>query len=365
VQYEYRERGKNGQWIWIMCRGRALRREEDGRAVRFVGVDTDITTLKAAEEAREFKAKQLEIAVTVAGIGIWIFSFATQTISWDGRLRRMYGLPDDGSPLPRDVWERAIHPDDLERILRATREAEAVKQDYSLEYRIIRTDGQVRHMRSRMSFLNDSLNGESLIGVNWDVTDDLMRALRLEQLNQIAEQRLAELVQIQTELERLSRHDPLTGLPNRRSLDEFLDRVAAEDGQISGHALMLIDIDHFKVVNDTHGHAFGDRMLQDIAGALEAELAHLGLLARTGGDEFLAIIDEKRAANRLHDVAQSAMARVAEVSRALGHEVSISIGIEARAEGAYGYDELFANADKAMYLTKQKNGARAARSNAG
>ena len=359
VAFEYRERNKSGHWTWIMCRGRALRHDANGRATRFVGVDTDITEMKAAEHARVLNAKQLEIAVTMAGIGIWRFDVLTQKVIWDPQLRVIYGVPLDLDPLPRDIWERFIHPEDQDRTTRQTRAAEALGADYNLEYRIIRSDGEVRHIRSRVSFVTDGLDGPTVIGVNWDVTDDLQQAFLLEKSNQIAGQRLAQLSLAQKELERLSRTDPLTGLPNRRALDEHLHRIAPNNVAISSCAVMLIDIDQFKRVNDTRGHAFGDKLLQVVATALDREIAPEGFLARTGGDEFLAILEKKRSVDFLMRLASAAVARVREASRSLGHEVSISIGIEAPQSQPATIDELYASADKAMYRAKVLGGAQA------
>ena len=359
VAFEYRERNKSGHWTWIMCRGRALRHDETGRATRFVGVDTDITEMKAAEQARVLNAKQLEIAVTMAGIGIWRFDITSETVIWDAQLRGIYGVPTNLDPLPRDIWERFIHPEDLDRVVQQTKAAEALGEDYNLEYRIIRADGEVRHIRSRISFVADGLDGPSLIGVNWDVTEDLQQAFLLEKSNQIAGQRLAQLAIAQKELERLSRTDPLTGLPNRRALDEHLQRVAPNNVAVSSCAVMLIDIDQFKSVNDTRGHAFGDKLLQVVAAALEREIAPEGFLARTGGDEFLAILEKKGSIDQLMRIATAAVARVREASRGLGHEVSISIGIEAPQAQPATIDELYASADKAMYRAKVLGGPQA------
>lgn len=359
VSYEYRERTKTGQWIWIMCRGRALNRDSDGRATRFVGVDTDITAIKAAEAARALNARQLEIAVTMAGIGIWIFDFATETVVWDARLRAIYGVSPTLDPLPRDIWERSIHPDDLDRCLRRTVETDVSREEHNLDYRIIRTDGEVRHIRSRISYMTDSLDGPRKLGVNWDVTEDLTQAIRLEQANRVAEQRLAQLTLAQKELESLSLLDPLTGLPNRRSLDEYLQRIAPDNIAISGHVFMLIDIDQFKKVNDTHGHAFGDKLLQKVATILQSELGSLGLVARTGGDEFLAVLDTSISVEELLRIATLAIHRAQEESGVLGQEVSISIGIEAPQGRTATPEEMFVSADKAMYQAKRLGGAKA------
>ncbi|MGV8985370.1 MAG: diguanylate cyclase domain-containing protein [Cypionkella sp.] len=356
VAFEYRERCQTGQWIWIMCRGRAISHDASGRATRFVGVDTDISEMKAAEEAKALYGKQVDIAVTISGIGIWKFHLATETVTWNARMHAIYGVPPDLNPLPRDIWERFIHPEDLERVLRETAAGELRREDFNREYRIIRADGEVRHIRSRSSYVHDSLDGPSFIGVDWDLTDDLRQAFLLEQTIGVAELRLAQLTQAKKALEHLSLHDPLTGLPNRRSLDEYIERIAPEGVCISGCIFMLIDVDEFKKVNDTRGHAFGDKILQGIARALAAQLTPFGMLGRTGGDEFLAILRADVRGQSMLDIAASAIDGVRVETRALGHEITVSIGIAAEPATSA---ELFANADKAMYRAKLLGGGSA------
>jgi diguanylate cyclase (GGDEF)-like protein/PAS domain S-box-containing protein len=355
VSFEYRERSGTGQWIWIMCRGRALAHDASGRATRFVGVDTDISDMKATEEAKALYSKQVEIAVTLSGIGIWQFNLVTQAVTWNPRRYAIFGMAQ-GGPLPSGIWESHIHPDDLQRVLRETALSQVQREDYNMDYRIVRADGEVRHLRSRTSYVPDGLDGPSIIGVEWDMTDDLQQAFLLEQAIDVADQRLAQLSQAQEELEHLSRHDPLTGLPNRRSLDEYVKRLAPKGGAIKGCTFMLIDVDEFKRVNDTRGHAFGDKVLQVLAVTLERQFAPYGMLVRTGGDEFLAVLEAEFTGEAMLNLADGAIEATRADSLAFGHEVTLSIGIDVQPGTA---DDLFANADKAMYRAKLMGGARA------
>ncbi|MBI1170702.1 diguanylate cyclase [bacterium] len=356
VAFEYREKCKTGHWIWIMCRGRAIARDASGRATRFVGVDADISEMKAAEEAQALYAKQVDIAVTLARIGIRRFNLATETVTWNARMHAIYGVPQAEGPLPRDIWERFVHPHDLERVLRETAQGDLRHEDYNLDYRIIRADGEVRHIRSRISYVPDGLDGPSFVGVDWDMTDDVQQAMLLEQAIDVADQRLAQLAQAQEELEHLSRHDPLTGLPNRRSLDEYVQRIAPDDTPIEGCTFMLIDVDEFKQVNDTRGHVFGDKLLQVVSKALARQFKPWGMLVRTGGDEFLAVLQGDLGGQAIMEIADAAIHAVRMASRAFGHEVTLSIGIEGQPGTA---EELFSNADRAMYRAKLLGGARA------
>ncbi len=356
VAFEYRERGRNGQWIWIMCRGRAFSRDETGRATRFVGIDTDISEMKAAEQARALAAKQVEIAVNIAGIGIWNYNIARNSATWNAQQRRIYGMPDDGIPVVGGFWENCIHPDDRDRATRETEAGSISGEDYDRDYRIVRADGDIRHIRSRISYVPDGVDGPSLVGIDWDVTRDLRQARMLEEAVKMAEQRLAQLTQVQKELEHLSRHDPLTNLPNRRALDEHLKHIATGETVIADRAFLLIDVDDFKKVNDTRGHAYGDGLLQVIADALLGQFSTWGLLVRTGGDEFLAVLETRQLVDDMMRLATESIERTRAVSRSFGYEVTVSIGIDATPATAA---EMFANADRAMYRAKRMGGARA------
>lgn len=155
---------------------------------------------------------------------------------------------------------------------------------------------------------------------------------------------IAARERLQRELEHLAHHDPLTGLANRRRFEAELEREVARAGR-SGAPLCLIaiDLDGLKAVNDKLGHAGGDRLLKAAAGAWQAELRASDLLARIGGDEFVAL---------LPDCDEAAAERVGErLRRVTPDERSCSLGI-ARWDGRETPSELLAAADRAMYAEK-------------
>ncbi len=357
VSFEYREKKPDGEWVWIMCRGRAIA-HEDGRAIRFVGVDTDITAMKQTEDERALYSKQLEIALTVGKIGIWQFNAETNSVTWDRRLRQIYGIPFDLNPLPRDIWENAIHPDDLEMVQERTAWGQSQREDYDLDYRIIRRDGAVRHIRSRVSLVEDGPAGPSFMGINWDMTDDVQRSAQLEEAKREAEERLYQLSLAHKELEYLSNHDPLTGLHNRRSLRSYLSDLCPDGRAPRGTGFLLFDVDRFKRVNDRFGHAMGDEMIECVAKALQEKLPEAGIIARTGGDEFLAVVIEGDA-NRLVDLGLAAIEHARQQTRSQGEEMTVSVGI-AMADDVASISDVLTWADRAMYKAKLMGGAVAA-----
>jgi diguanylate cyclase (GGDEF)-like protein len=169
-----------------------------------------------------------------------------------------------------------------------------------------------------------------------------IHALRLEQAN--------------AELQHQATHDALTGLPNRVL---FLDRLGREiaHAERDGHsfAVLAVDLDRFKVINDTLGHGFGDQLLQEIAGRLSSATRAVDTVARTGGDEFLLLISDIRMPA---DAAVIASKIVADLDKSVlvgGAEVysSASIGISVYPADGVDSDSLVAHADEAMYFAKQ------------
>lgn len=147
-----------------------------------------------------------------------------------------------------------------------------------------------------------------------------------------------------------ARTDSLTGVPNRRALVERLDTISRSDGA----ALLVIDLDRFKDINDRYGHAVGDALIQDMAERLESVLAGRGLLARLGGDEFAVVLDDpdpERAAAIAHELCAAATLPSDIGGRLL--RVSASIGVASTLLGEQRDGELLRGADAAMYIAKR------------
>ncbi|UVW28998.1 diguanylate cyclase [Massilia sp. H6] len=186
---------------------------------------------------------------------------------------------------------------------------------------------------------------------------------RLQAANETLEQRVAErtaeLEAQSKKLERLAQHDSLTGLINYRQLTRLLERALARaNRRDSVVVIMFIDLDGFKLVNDTWGHATGDLVLQMVARRVEQKLRAEDALARLGGDEFVIMLEEVASREGALRVAQLALDEIRAVTEADGHPVTISasIGISSargQAGAARGSAALLAEADKAMYEAKQ------------
>lgn len=167
---------------------------------------------------------------------------------------------------------------------------------------------------------------------------------------------ITSLKRAHAQVEHLAMHDPLTGLPNRRMFMENLERLMAH-AQRSGQllALLFIDLDGFKLVNDSLGHHVGDRLLQSVATSLKSQLRADDLLARMGGDEFVLLVNGYETPDQLAKIANKILHVLQhQDAQANGRiEIGASIGISLYPEDADDGDQLIRNADMAMYRAKE------------
>jgi diguanylate cyclase (GGDEF)-like protein len=229
----------------------------------------------------------------------------------------------------------------------------AAREDYSLDYRIVLPSGKLKYIRCRARFPKQSLLENAVVGVMWDVTADIEKAEAFKTAKLLAENRTVDLEVARTHLEHASLHDALTGLPNRRHLDSALTKFHVGSKQGQSLTLLHVDLDRFKQINDTKGHAAGDAVLVQIASLLRNQFRGSDLVARIGGDEFVVLLSpspDRYILERMVD-------RVISLSRQpimwQGHECrcGVSIGI-AESTGTVDPKQLFVNADIALYRAK-------------
>ncbi len=192
---EYRLRHAAGHWIWVHDGGRVIERAPDGTPRRLVGVITDITRRKEAEQESEQRAERLELAASAAALGVWDQDLRTNRSTWDARMRTLYGLPPDmaDESIDKDLMARLCHPDDLVRLRDGIHTALAGADHFDAEYRIIRQDGEMRHVDCRALIRRDG-HGRPvrIIGITMDVTErdrlaqERQQAQRLEAIGQLA-----------------------------------------------------------------------------------------------------------------------------------------------------------------------------------
>ncbi|MGB3875806.1 MAG: EAL domain-containing protein [Shinella zoogloeoides] len=355
--FSYREKHKDGRWIWIESRGAVVEYDDDGKPSRIAGTDTDITERKEAEERLAQMSRRLELALDVSRIGVFEVNLRTGEVRWDDRMIEMYGLTEepDGT-----TWERAVHPGDKRKATAKVRDGIFHSRDFSNEFRIVRGDGEIRHIRGRAAPYLDGTGVPRLIGANWDVTDDVLLQEELKHAKELAEAHNDELEAARARIEYTALHDHLTGLPNRRYLDAAIEE-AAEAARRSGSrlAVLHIDLDRFKEINDTLGHLAGDEMLIHAAKVLGELKGDGDFVARIGGDEFV-FLSSASSGRNLAVLAEAIVEAMRKPVTFNGHicRFGASVGIASQSGAAVDAKQLLVNADLALYRAKNRGRSR-------
>jgi diguanylate cyclase (GGDEF)-like protein/PAS domain S-box-containing protein len=282
------------------------------------------------------------LAASVANDGLWYLHLPRGDVHLSPRALELLGYsPDDAPP---GVSDLAAHVDgthirQLRDAMRALRRGDRTR--FEVELRALTRGGERRWMLVRARARRTS---EGVLVIAGSLAD-------------IDRRKRAELA-LREEL----RRDPLTGLPNRAALSEWLTaRIArAANASLPRFAVLYIDLDRFKIINDSLGHASGDALLIETAQRLATVLGPDDLLARVGGDEFVALLDVVRTETDALDVAAAVQARMRESVVAGGREVftSLSIGVRVSGNWSMKSSDLLRDADVAMYHAKRRGGAR-------
>nr|WP_320201515.1 EAL domain-containing protein [Agrobacterium sp. rho-13.3]MDX8311199.1 EAL domain-containing protein [Agrobacterium sp. rho-13.3] len=355
--FQYRERHKDGHWVWIECRGACIERDENGKPVRIVGTDTDVSERKASEQEMERISRHLKLALDASQVGVFEVDLESGVTIWDDRMYKIFGVDQKIPVMVGGLWDSIIHPDDLKRVDDNVWDKIEKLQLFSEEYRAIMPDGSLRYVRARSLPFIDVDGRKKMIGVNWDVTADVQLRNDLERAKTLAEARNHELEAAKISIEYNAMHDYLTGLPNRRYLDEMLERRTAESSENgNGIAILHINLDRFKRINDTLGHRAGDVILKHVAEMLRKNLKPNEFVARIGGDEFLLVSPFNGKTRKIATIADRLIRELRKPVRHEGHDCRFgaSIGIACGLGSDLDYKQILLNADIALYNAKKR-----------
>jgi diguanylate cyclase (GGDEF)-like protein/PAS domain S-box-containing protein len=309
------------------------------KSEHFVAVFDAITERKQAERDLLLANERLSLAQRTAGAGVWDWDILNGSLTWSDELFQLFGLDPAAAAATFDTWRSVVHPDDLQRaeevILTSIRDHAPLFN----EYRIVLPTGEARWVDAFGDTTYDADgNAQRMIGICIDTT---------------------ARKQAEAQIEFLAHHDHLTRLPNRFVAKERLKMAMAyADRATENVALLFLDLDKFKSVNDTLGHTVGDLLLVEVARRLQACLRETDTVSRQGGDEFLVIL------THIQDLAAvtGSAAKIVEALAAPydidGHilAVTVSVGIAIYPNDAQDTDTLMQRADTAMYHAKGTGG---------
>lgn len=330
-QFEYRPSPSlDGNERWFQARGQVL--FEAGRPVRCVGTALEITAQRQAIEAVRERERQLQTIIDANPIGTVVGTSRGQITDANAAFLRMIGRTRDDLLAGQIHWG-ALTPhehraDDERAVAQATRHG--VSDLYEREF--ICAEGK------RVP----ALLATASLGV-----DDQLVAFVLD----ISERKRAE-----EQIRQAALHDPLTGLPNRGLLFDYASHVFARARRIGRHCAMLfIDLDRFKPINDNHGHDVGDEVLKEVSARIGRCTRADDIVFRLGGDEFLVLLPDIDDDSHAGDVARHVAHCLEQpyLVRGLELGLSASIGISIFPRDGEAVDTLINNADAAMYLAKQ------------
>lgn len=327
-----------GQWKeqWFMAHIGPLRDPHDN-IVGVVCVGMDITRRRKLEKELEAERRALTDAQRLAELGSWELDIRSGMMRISAELAQLLGIPHTAREIPFSAMERALVPHELALLQHEKERAFNSCGAYDFDHQVVRPDGTVRHVRSR-GHVECAPDGTPLrcVGTMLDMTA------------RVEAQRTAEL---------LAYHDPLTGLPNRWLLrDRLKQAIALARRERRKFYVLFIDLDNFKRINDTLGHAEGDVLLGEVAQRLRQATRGTDTVARTGGDEFVVIFTEIQS----DDQFEVATGKLRAVFRAPFHlrggeyTVTASMGVAVFPDDALTEDELLQDADAAMYEAKQE-----------
>lgn len=357
---QYRERHRNGKWIWVESRSSVLGYDPQGKAVRIVGTDSDISDRKAAEQSLEDMSRTLALAMDVAGIGLFEADLESGQVKRNRRLLELYGLGENTDLLDRNgtLQRDHLHPEDRSDCLKRVSEGIASGQPFNNQFRIITSSGVVRHLRAKSVPYRDNAGRSKLLGVNWDVTGDMEAQEALRELAERARARSEALEEAERTIKQLAIRDELTGVLNRRGLNEQLRLWSADAARFD--AVMHLDLDYFKAINDELGHHAGDIVLRTATHRIRAQLGPDDVLARWGGDEFVVLVKGRTVRAYLHDLARAITRSFEGPVEVVGKSKSIGITIGiARNRAELTPEQLIMAADAALYSAKRAGRGRA------
>lgn len=332
--FEYRMRHKDGSWRWLTARGQVIERDANGRALRLTGINADRTDRRLAEE------QQRVAAVAFASSAAMAISAADQTIlrvnpafealsgysaaEVIGRHSNIMKSGRQSAEFYRQMWAALNGPGGhWEGELWNRRKDGTVFPDWLAITAVRDSQGQVTHY----------------VAVHSDIT-----------LRKRSDE----------EIRKLAFYDPLTGLPNRRLLLDRLEQARAtlaRHGQIC--AVLFMDLDHFKQLNDSHGHALGDELLVTVTRRLQDCVREGDTVARIGGDEFVvaltqlgrdapaALASARVVANKICDT----LGQPVDLS-GVSWQVSVSVGLVLVQDAKQSVEDMLKAADAAMYAAK-------------
>ncbi len=298
-------------------------------------IETHLNAKRSEQKLRDSE-ERYALAASGANEGLWDWNLKTGEIYLSPRCKAMLGLEENDISLNPEAWQERVHPADVERVREAmTAHLRGQASCYESEHRMLHADGSYRWVLARGMAIRDAAGTPTrMAGSQADITKGKVS-------------------------------DPLTGLPNRLLFTDQLERAIQRSKRRQEYlfAVLLFDLNQFKVINDSFGHDIGDQLLIQLSrrliGCLRStdvisRFDERSMLARLGGDEFLVLLDDISRSEDAIRIAERIVENIEQPFEVDGHEIftSASVGIAISNTGYERPEGLVRDADAAMYRAK-------------
>jgi len=334
-------KNKNNQDVNVFSQHVKL--DIDETKSEFFCLDIDISPFKKLETTLSQQKEQLELAQTNAHVGSWELDMKTKKLTWSDETYRIFGYKPNSVTPTLKLFYKQIPKRFIHKIFYSLPKVLKSGQAQEVEHPLMLPNGDKRFVRSRgdLSY-DDKGKAKAFFGTVLDIT------LYHETLQELGEQKEKLFFQ--------ANHDTLTGMPNRSLfLDRLRHALSRREAKGKHTAVLFLDLDHFKEINDTMGHFVGDKVLIEVSKRLADVLRQDDTIARLGGDEFTIILEQIVNPFEVGEVAQKLIASLSEpiVVNEQMYYVTVSIGIAIAPDDASKAEDLLKYADSAMYKAKE------------
>lgn len=339
---------------WVRTRGTPVL--ENGQVLKVTGTVMDISELKRVQFSLVNSEEQLRLAMEASHDGMWDWRPVGDRLEFSPAYLQQLGYPPEEMPVHFKDWLALVHREDCALVERVSSDwMEGRAESGEMEFRLRTRDGSWKWFLSRAKVIGRDESGQPLriIGTHVDIQLRKQAEEALVRANRRLEQQLVANEALQTLLVEQATRDGLTGLYNRRFMDDALQReVIRANRQASIFSVLMLDIDHFKYFNDQHGHDAGDQVLVALSSLLRINIRESDIACRYGGEEFVIIMPGAGAddAHRRAEVIRDDFSNI--VIGPLRLAATISIGVAEYPQHGVNMDELMRAADTALYSAK-------------
>lgn len=305
----------------------------------FLSIARDITKRCLNNEEILDRDQMLWYVLNETSDGLWDWNIISEEVFFSPQLKQMLGYGPDEMPPHVSTWSDNIHPEDSQRVLRIISEhIEGKRKCYEAEYRLKNRNGHYLwvHDRGKISARNELGEPSRMVGMVQNITDRKNLEHRLQQM---------------------ASHDDLTGIINRREGEMIFEKQLDLCKRLNLHlGICLFDLDHFKQINDQHGHLIGDEVLKTMVQLIGNNIRKLDYFYRWGGEEFV-ILCPDTSLDKLIFIAEKLRHCLESFDWETAHgiaQVTASFGLSVYPTHGKTAHELFLNADAAMYQAKSQ-----------